>query len=321
MYDLTGPVFAEYRRRARHSLHRTISHTFSASRPGSPRLDVAFSDTPAESVTLVNPADPCPTGDTLNILAKELFGSDLQEAEVMPWNDLVSQTWQSITREGLATELRESLLKKFRPIEARAFLKAPRLNPEFKSALKGNSIVKRDEFQAKDQDQVGIALSAFGEAISEFLKPEVSQQSLGPEARLAVASVNDGAKILGDLFYRLSLSRRAQIKPSLNLLAKNTAEAIPADDLLFGSSFGEELKKATSIEKSSKDIARTPLVISRNTHQPIKQPTRVVPPKPGNSRVPVSSRRNAATTRTGTSRYSNDSRRPSHRPRSHSRRR
>jgi len=39
--------------------------------------------------------------------------------------------------------------------------------------LKNNFIVKRDDYSARDQDQVGIALCAFGEAISDFLKPKI----------------------------------------------------------------------------------------------------------------------------------------------------
>lgn len=206
------------------------------------------------------------------------------------------------------------------PVEARSFLKAPKLNPEFKSALKGNSVVSRDEFRAKDQDQAGIALCALGEAISDFLRPEI-QQSLSAEARAVVFKVNEGAKIVADLFYRLSLSRRAQIKPSLNLLAKNTADAIPADDFLFGAAFGEELKKASTMEKSSKSIAKTPLVVSKNTHQPLKQPSRVTPSTSGNSRVPATNRRSSATSRAGTSRFANSSRHSSRRHRSRSRRR
>lgn len=90
---------------------------------------------------------------------------------------------------------------------------------------------------------------ALGEAISDFLKLTV-QSSLGPETRLAITKVSEGAKILADLFYRLSLTRRAQITPVLNLVAKNTADTIPMDDFLFGTSFGEEMKKANSVEKS-----------------------------------------------------------------------
>jgi len=131
--------------------------------------------------------------------------------------------------------------------------------------LKGNSILKRDEYARKNQDQVGIALCALGVAISSFLKPEV-QATLSPEAHSAVSIVNDGAKILADHFFRLSLSRRVLITPALNLLAKNTVDAILVDDFLFGSSFGESLKKATSMEKASKDMIKTPLTISRDTH-------------------------------------------------------
>jgi len=50
-----------------------------------------------------------------------------------------------------------------------AFLKALVLNQECRVALKNNSMVKRDDFTCKNQDQAGIALFALGEAISEFL--------------------------------------------------------------------------------------------------------------------------------------------------------
>jgi len=236
--------------------------------------------------------------------------------EALPWNDLVTQKWQCLTRKGLPTDQRESLLSKFSPPEAAGFLKAPKLNQECKVALKSNSMVKRDEYSSKCQDQVGIALCALGEAISDFLRPDV-QNSLSSEARAAVAKINEGAKILADLFYRLSLNRRAQITPALNLTAKHTAEAIPVDDFLFGVSFGDQMKKAASMEKSSKDIIKAPLVISRKVQQPVKQPIQVFPARSGNGNAPVRQSR-PTTRRTGAQ---NSYRRPSYRARSHSRRR
>lgn len=101
-----------------------------------------------------------------------------------------------------------------------------------------------------------------GEAISEFLKPQV-QNSLSPYILKAVRKINDGAKILADLFYRLSMIKRAQVIPALNLMAKFTAEAIPIDELLFDASFGKEMKKANAMEKTSKDIIKTPLAVTR----------------------------------------------------------
>lgn len=138
-------------------------------------------------------------------------------------------------------------------------------------ALKNNSNVK-DEYAGKNQDQAGLALCALGEAISDFLRPEI-QNSLCPEACSTVVKVNEGARILADLFYCLSLTRRAQITPALNLNAKNKADSIvPVDDLLFGTSFGEQMKKAVSIEKSSKEIIKPSVSITRKIQQPIKQP-------------------------------------------------
>lgn len=102
---------------------------------------------------------------------------------------------------------------------------------------------------------------------------------------------------MADLFFRLSLSRRAQILPALNLLAKTTAEVIPADDLLFGSSFGEEMKKAATLERSGKDIVKTPLAISRKGSQPGKQRAAPSTGLPGNSRALANTK--SATKRAG----------------------
>lgn len=112
-------------------------------------------------------------------LTQELFASELEKVEVLPWNELVTSKWRDLTRKGLPGEQRDSLLSKYSPSETLTFLKAPKINPELKSGLRSNSIVKRDEYNSRDQDQVGIALCAFGEAISELLKPEI-QRSLAP---------------------------------------------------------------------------------------------------------------------------------------------
>jgi len=164
---------------------------------------------------------------------------------------------------------------------------------------------------------VGIALIALGEAVSDFLSPEV-QSSLSLEALRAVIKINKGAKILADLFYRLSMTRKTQITPALNLTAKNTADTIPANSFLFGTSFGDEMKKATTMEKSAKDIVKSPLVIAKKVQQPIKQPAQIASTRSGNARAPVRNSRPVITRRTGAS---NSNRRSSYRSTSQSRRR
>lgn len=48
---------------------------------------------------------------------------------------------------------------------------------------------------SSDQDQAGASLFAFGEAISDLLRPDI-QHSLFPEIRLVLSKFNDSAKIL-----------------------------------------------------------------------------------------------------------------------------
>ena len=201
-------------------------------------------DDPDMAKMPVLPNNPSPSilaldEDAAQVLTKELFGPNLETADVSPWNDHVSQLWQNLSRKGLHPDQRGSLLKKYFPSEAESFLKTPA----------NNSIVKKDDFSTKNQSQVGVALCALGEAMSDFLRPNL-QHSLDPAVRLVIAKFNDGAKIFAVLFYRLTLNRRAQIIPALNLLAKHTADTISADNFLFGSSFREETKKATSKGKS-----------------------------------------------------------------------
>lgn len=74
--------------------------------------------------------------------------------------------WRDFTRTDLATEQRDSLLKKYSPSEAVAFFRALQLNLECKLGLKNNSIVKRDEYNCRDQNQADIALCALGTLIA-----------------------------------------------------------------------------------------------------------------------------------------------------------
>ncbi|XP_011883555.1 PREDICTED: uncharacterized protein LOC105570727 [Vollenhovia emeryi] len=281
---LSGSIFGKYRRKNRHSLPFIRNNLVGFT--GSPRGgNVTF-------VQLDN-SQPTVTPTEDDSLTRELFASELVPVEVPSWNDLVTDKWRDLSHKGLPAEQRDSLLQKY-------------------------SVIKRDEYHSKDQNQVGIVLCALGEAISELLKPEL-QRSLVPEARSAVLKINEGAKILADLFYRPSLSRRAQIMPTLNLIPKNTADNLPVNDFLFGTDFGEELKKASTLEKTSRAFVKTPLPVSRKVQQPIKQPFHAAPStsKTGNARAPATSQF-SATRRAGAS---TSSRRTPYRSRSRSRRR
>lgn len=90
-----------------------------------------------------------------------------------------------------------------------------------------------DEYQAQSQAQVAASLNAFGSTISLLLGPEV-RQLLAEETNPALRQLADGFYLLTDHQHRLSLARRAFIKPSLSLIGKNAAENAPVDEWLLG---------------------------------------------------------------------------------------
>ncbi|XP_070531091.1 uncharacterized protein [Cardiocondyla obscurior] len=276
VYRYAGPAFVKCRR---HNV-AFLSPSFDVDRA------VHFAEA-AEDGEIAEVSDVQPDS-----LAKELFGSDAESAASMPWNELVAQKWLALARKGLSEEQRKglseeqrkALLKKYLPPDTSDFLRAPKLNPECEAALKSNPVVKRDAYTCKIQDQADIALYSLGEALSDMLRPEV-QISLSPEARSALSKFRDAGKIMADLFFRILLHRRAQFTSVLNLVAKSTADSLPADNFLFGSTFGEEIKKASSMQKCFKDIVRAVPPLPRKPLQPL-QSFQTSSAKPGNTRAP-----------------------------------
>ncbi|KMQ83440.1 hypothetical protein RF55_20037 [Lasius niger] len=141
---------------------------------------------------------------------------------------------RSIVCSGLDEERRTQLLKQYEAKDNLAILGPPKLNKLLVPTLKASaSIVKRDEYQAQSQAQVAASLNAFGSTISLLLGPEV-RQLLAEETNPALRQLADGFHLLTDHQHRLSLARRAFIKPSFSLIGKNAAENAPVDEWLLG---------------------------------------------------------------------------------------
>jgi hypothetical protein len=58
-------------------------------------------------------------------LTNQLFDSHLEGEETSPWNELVTQKWRDLSRKGLPANQCNTLLNKYSPPEAVAFLKYP----------------------------------------------------------------------------------------------------------------------------------------------------------------------------------------------------
>ncbi len=115
------------------------------------------------------------------------------------------------------------------------------------------------------QAQLGASLKAIGSGMTELLRLEYLQSS--PEGKIAIKKISDGIRLLADLHFRVSRSRRAFIVPSLNFLGKTASDSAPIDDCLFGNNFAEDINAAQSIEKIARKMAKKP-------PQPLNQQTR-----------------------------------------------
>jgi len=174
---------------------------------------------------------------------------------------------KTTVRFGLQDGLRIQLLSKFEIKKELEVLNPPKLNKLLLPVLKASSTVaKRDEYQVLAQNQVAAVLNALGTGLSYLMKPEIVSL-LPADGRSALSQMAEGMQLLADHQFRLSLARRAFIKPALNLLGKSTADLAPIDEWLFGSSFVEEVKDAQACEKVARGLKST-LAVPRTTSQP-----------------------------------------------------
>lgn len=238
---------------------------------------------------------------------------------------------RATTRDGLEEEQRARLLSSYSAKGDVAFLGAPKINKEIMPILKGHaSVLKRDDFKVKEQDQVGASLIAIGAAMTELLKPEVKEH-LPDGAKNALKQIADGIYLLADHQYRLSIARRAFIVPVLNLVGKNVADSASVDEWLFGSDFAEEVKNAQACEKTARDLVKPKA--PKNQPQPAnQQPTRSANPQQqqqqqqqqkqfqGNAKTPAR-QSHKSSHHAGGNRQRSQTRRSNSRSRSHPRRR
>lgn len=227
-------------------------------------VNVSFANLPVNDVP--ESQDP----DTSeNTLARDLFGGIQTSQVTFLWNPLILQSIEAKSRNGLSDDVRTGLLVKYEVKEDVAVLAPPKLNREFVSVLTP-AVIKRDEYQALAQAQVAACLNAFGSGMSSFLKPEILQ-ALSEEAKSALTFFSEGMHLLADHHFRLSLTRRAFTKPSMNVIGKSAADTAPIDDFLFGQNFAETLKAAQACEKAGRDVVKATSFPGKKTAQPIRQ--------------------------------------------------
>lgn len=252
-----------------------------------PTGSISFADPLATDIPESQDSEVVPVAQTL---VNELFGETETPSTSSSWNPIVLNAIQTESRGGLSTELRTNLLSKYEPKGELTTLAPPKLNKELIAALTP-SVIKRDEYQSSSQAQVAACLNALGSGMSLLLKPEILQD-LKDEARSALSNFSEGIHLLADHHYRLSLTRRAFTKPSLNILGKNAAESAPIDKFLFGQNFADTLKAAQVCEKTGREVSKAAPPIAKKTLQPVRQSTQhrasqQTPKTSGNRKAPA----------------------------------
>ncbi|VEN34578.1 unnamed protein product [Callosobruchus maculatus] len=190
-------------------------------------------------------------GDT-----KQMFSPSIQPE--------LAACWTKILISGLATETKENLIKKYLPPENCQELSAPLINPEVKRASPENS-VRRDARIAQIQQQVGAATSAVSLLITEMLKKE------GGANREYIECLNDIGRLLCDVHYNESVSRRELLCLTLNKDFKEALKDTSICKWLFGSDLDSTLKTAKELEKSTQQL-KVPKKVFRQPQGNLKRP-------------------------------------------------
>ncbi|XP_029043900.1 uncharacterized protein LOC114876523 [Osmia bicornis bicornis] len=166
----------------------------------------------------------------------------------------VAERWDKILRDGLSKDQKRDLQDKYPTIGNCPLTRAPKLNPEIKTALSALA-GKKDHYQYLAQNQLGAGINAIGAALTEVLKAEKSIE-LAVDSTKFIERLADAGRILADLHHDMSKTRKSFIVPGLNPIVKQIADESPIDGLLFGEKFSENLKGAKVMEKASKDVIK-----------------------------------------------------------------
>lgn len=178
--------------------------------------------------------------------ALELFGDPLGQSREKPHgvNPHILSRWDYWRSNGLAAAEKEKLLAQFGrngPIS----LDAPKMNLEA-AAVINDGAKERDKHFSDNQNQLGTALAAMGGVMTSLY--EKTEEF---DRKKFLGSLMDVGKLLADLSYRLSISRRAFITPGIpDKSIKAVLEASVPGVWLFGNELGEQLKATKAIKKA-----------------------------------------------------------------------
>lgn len=182
----------------------------------------------------------------------------------------IALRWKEIIKQGLPSEEKISLIKKYTSPGNCIEIEAPKLNQEVRVALTENNRKRDDRILAK-QAKIAAALAALAKATILTVRSKDRQ---------LLSYISDAARLIADIQRDETSIRRNLAIANVNVAAKETLTATAPDEFLFGKDLSEKLKTAKSLEGSLKLLkqdSKTPAAKSspkNGTAPPKRQPSR-----------------------------------------------
>ncbi|XP_063634935.1 uncharacterized protein LOC134805589 [Cydia splendana] len=202
--------------------------------------------------------------------------------------DELSERWGKILTDGLAKEVKQSLVDKILMPSNFLLARAPKLNPEV-AAVINESAKNRDMRLEKAQNQLGRGIAGLANLANDLIKSELDKLDI-------IKKISEVTQVLLDLHYEESINRNKLLVPLLDKKFWNKIKGVKRDEYLFGEKLGDKIKNSKDIEKSGQQIKKS------FTFNPAFQ-HRKQAAQPGNARAPPRQYKPKATPAPTTGRY------------------
>ncbi|XP_061706896.1 uncharacterized protein LOC133517586 [Cydia pomonella] len=202
--------------------------------------------------------------------------------------DELSERWGKILTDGLAKDVKQSLVDKILMPSNFLLARAPKLNPEV-AAVINESAKNRDIRLEKAQNQLGRGIAGLANLANDLIKSELDKLDI-------IKKISEVTQVLLDLHYEESINRNKLLVPLLDKKFWSTIKGVKRDEYLFGEKLGDKIKNSKDIEKSGQQIKKS------FTFNPAFQ-HRKQTAQPGNARAPPRQYKPKATPAPTTGRY------------------
>lgn len=222
--------------------------------PGSPvstsgmvHIDTCSVYEEPDEVLLIHNDDTLPD-EVLKILGDN---PEQHQEENFQLHTALTPRWRHNLVQGLKKEEANTVITKYKTPVNLSELNPPQLNPEILSLLDKHNRA-RDGSYVEVQKQLSSGLCALGKGLTTLLGTpgELPTDVMGD----VITSISDSARILTNLFHRVSMTRKNLINPMLNKSVREQIENCPPIDFLYGSNLSDKIKLAKTLESVTKDL-------------------------------------------------------------------